>query len=57
MLGYASIDFTDFGRNRVISGTGGGLYLAQGGVITSSFLSRNSARASTPACTPQAHSG
>lgn len=45
VLGYASIDFTDFGRNRVISGTGGGLYLAQGGVITSSFLSRNSARA------------
>ena len=45
VLGYASIDFTDFGRNRVISGTGGALYLAQGGVITSNYLSGNSARA------------
>ncbi len=45
VLGFASIRQTDFDRNQVISGTGGGLYLAQGGVITSSFLSRNTARA------------
>jgi len=45
VLGYASIEQTEFGSNRVISGAGGGLYLAQGGVITSNLLFRNTARA------------